>query len=680
MHRLLRRALAPLCLLPLAACDSGTESRPPLEVRLQAGMTAPSVEVGQGGVALVRCDLTLGATATGPQDRSATWLDATFHFYAGANRAAPVDSFTVSAAEMRQAWGSPSLLPGTPLTSRWTVRAGVPFAIGGRLRYQDGETDRVGTATFEPVACGGTIPPGGVAAPTVTGITVGPAGGEVEAGQVLTVTYTAGAAAGLWETVVTVSGAFSAERRAQEQFQPSQVRTVQIPVPTTAVLGQRVVVTVQAVDAALQASAAAPVQGPLVVDRTAPELSASLRGMNYLGTPEGLAGSYATGDVLSLWLRVQDNHALGSLVYEIGDPVVARDSVRLTGPFFQEERRIPIPAGWEGDLPVRVRARDAAGNPAGEMVSAPGAVTVHGVRTRPVRTASTPEHAWDAVLDASRGRLFLSIPDRREVAVLSLASMSFGTPIALPAVPGEMDLTRGGDSLVVALPQERAVAVVDLSRPAAAPAVFAITAAANGIVWSVRVAANGKALVVAGTPEGYTIVVELDPGTGAQRLREDAEEIRQPAPYVRMGRTLDRSRVMVSAVCNWLYTASTDRFGPCRPSAGAYPVSGDAAGRRYAQGPEVLDANLSLLHRFPSFDLALTGTSGISPDGETVYASSARGLFRARATDGAVLERIVLPPVYGRILFTPDGTSLIAIHNESDQLPHRTEVRVVDLR
>ena len=99
--------------------------------------------------------------------------------------------------------------------------------------------------------------------------------------------------------------------------------------------------------------------------------------------------------------------------------------------------------------------------------------------------------------DAKRDVLYLSQPDSQRVAVLSLGTYTYGTPLAMPSVPAGLDLTPGGDTLLVALRRAAALGVVDLTlaTPSVDTARLAFDTSLGRGPDALRVLANGKAIV-----------------------------------------------------------------------------------------------------------------------------------------------------------------------------------------
>src|SRR6266436_9798608 len=69
---------------------------------------------------------------------------------------------------------------------------------------------------------------------------------------------------------------------------------------------------------------------------------------------------------------------------------------------------------------------------------------------------------YDIAFDSKRSALYLSQPQSQQVAVLSTTTMTLQTPIALFGSPSGLDLSVGGDSLVVALKSTQLLAIVNL--------------------------------------------------------------------------------------------------------------------------------------------------------------------------------------------------------------------------
>jgi hypothetical protein len=665
-----RAGLIAAAAFALAAC-SDSPSGPPtggggggggsLTVAITASMTQPNfLRAPVDPAATLECPLVLHGKATGPAGATAQWGNGVFRFFAGPQRDVPIDSFTVTADEIRQSWDPPTITAGAVMESRWRLSAGVPFAITADLDYGVAGSTVVHKASF--AASCGPAAPAGTAGPTLSSVSVAPGSGELQAGQGLAVTYTLAAPAGAWETSVLLTGAATGEYRVRETFQTADTRTVTVQIPANATLAGALRVYVRATDSFLRAVQVEAANTLAVVDHTPPTL---LRvAMNATTVTDGnhIAGQFGAGDTIQAYWFGQDENALQWVGWGIDGASPARDSV-LVSAAGANPLRIAVLPEWAGAPALRLWVADRGGNHSPEMVSAAGAFRVFPVRTRPVRAAQTPGAADDAVIDERRGLLYVSMRDPGRIAVLSLATMTFGTPIALPGNPGAIDLTVGGDSLLVLLPDASAVGVVSLPQPGAAVATVPINTP-----WarSLRVAADGRVLVSL-----LGQLADVDLATGAIHvLASDGGNV---SP---LGRTRDRSRVVFAGNCRFDYVAASHTVTPCQQAyTGARRPSLDDAGRVVSFGTYVYGPQGLII--FPQ-ELGLTGSVAPSPDGSEVFLGTARGLLRARP-DGVVLDRTSsLPALYGRLLFTDGGATLVSVDTPPNQ--PNTRVYAVDLR
>jgi hypothetical protein len=164
----------------------------------------------------------------------------------------------------------------------------------------------------------------------------------------------------------------------------------------------------------------------------------------------------------SIAIGASDNHALAWIGWRETAPVALADSVQVNGvPSSTVSLPINVSTSLMGDtVDLTVFAKDEDGN----VVSAPlNPYPVSSVTTHP--TLSIPRGAGiaDAAFDSTRGLLYLAKPDSQIVAVLSLNSMTYQPAIPVSGTPVGLDLSPGGDSLIVGLSSPAAVAIVSLS-------------------------------------------------------------------------------------------------------------------------------------------------------------------------------------------------------------------------
>jgi hypothetical protein len=683
------RSLAVVAALALAAtaCDSATDSKPEptagVVVQLSGSAGNLTVATSPEGKRVAECPVELIATVPAGKGGLVTWGDATMRWYFGTDRSAPSDSSVFSGHEIARGWGSPQIGPGEARRAQWRFWAGAPYKATLVLSYQEGTKGPLKKVEYT-FTCGPEAPQAAVPVPTITGLQVydegNAIGREVLPGCMLRVSYVGKSSVGLWETGVVVSGAFSAHVRVPHSLEGHSGHGVSIPIPPDAVVGEPIRIQAYAADAFLQVGTTVFPDSVRLVDRVAPVLvSASLESIP--GSVTRLSGTFAEGDTIPLSVRTTARVPVSWLVYTLGAPVNVHDSVAVpSGGQYEHTIRIPTRAGWAGTPPISVYVRGSSSLASNVISSAPGGPNIYPQRVRPVRSAATANPATDMVLDEARGLLYLSFWEKR-VEVLSLATMTFGTPITLPAGASGIDLTRKGDTLLVALGNQ-SLGVVDLARPGS---VDQVPLAPGGTaMWAtgVRVAANGKVLVSAapvGT-HGASVVEMTSSGTG-QRVRTDAAAA---GVWTMAIRSADRSRVIFHngglPSCSIVYSAASDAFGSCIGTEQSGTWSSTPSGSRFARGYGVQDVASGPVRVFP-FLWQGTYASGISPDGADLYIGAYGGLTRARISDGALLERIPLPPVTdGRILFTGGGRYLLAVDAHVGRAADPTRVYLVDLQ
>jgi hypothetical protein len=550
--------------LTVAGCRDGTAPDNRLTVAVTvAGLEGPFVTTVSDSEITVECGVHLRAVATG--SGRATWLDATFEFFVGRSRLTPVDSVLITESDIRSSWGAAEIAAGQAQESGWTVQAAIPFAAAIEYRYQL-ETGRRGTTRVE-FTCGPEVPPS-ARPPTITSLTVQVPPGGLEPQDTLAVEYAATSEIGLWQTLVRLAGPCQVERVFAENLAHSVTRTVVLPIPADCRLGVPIDVTVSARDAALLETSRRSPTRPVLVDLTPPTVDPMLFPPAG-GSTQLFSGDYFVGDSIYFIFMASDNHALRALVWEVW-PAGFRDSLVVTGANAAPWLKIPIRSEWTGPIELRLYARDVVGLTSEVFHSPPDSLRVHPTVQRSTAWTSVDGEVREIAIDTRRGAIYLMQWHPGRIAVFETTTMRVTQTVLLPSNPTDIDLTPGGDSLVVALPVERALGVFDLraapltldSRP-----LSLLDTTRNQYPWRLRVAANGKALVpLAGSvPSTYTLL-EVDLGTGAERLRTDAGD----GGFVSggpLGRSHDHSMLVLNGGPGRFqrYDAGTDAFGPGYP-------------------------------------------------------------------------------------------------------------------
>lgn len=670
-HHLRQLAAVAIAAGVVTSCGGDTTRPiPALSVSVAAASPPTWFVDAADGTPKLNCAFRLKAWATGTG--TARWGDAVMRFYFGRNRVVPSDSQAFSPEQVQQAWGSTISVSDTPQSS-WTAWGTAPFDVEIEFHYVGSAGVAVAPARVR-VTCG-AAPGTSDTEPTVSALTVTPDAGTLVNGSTLRVAYTASAANGLWATTVKVSGGVSYEKTWPESG-TTVTRTLDVTVPTNVVLGVPITVSVIAEDNALVTAARSVMTTAVVIDTVRPRISNSSFGGPYTGP----SGQVAVGDVLLVSLGASDNNALGWLVWELGAPANVRDSLRLpagaaTMPVNQQ---LVVRPEWVGMQTMSVYLTDAAGLKSDVVTTAPGQISFYPLVTHPTSAATTPELSstvGNHVYDAKRNLLYLAMPDARGVAVYDLATATFRQSITFASDVGPgLDITPSGDSLLVAMPTQKALAIVNLDRPADAPTMLTLsvldTAGTESVAVTpqpslVRVAANGKAVIaLSHRTAGGDYIVTVDLASGAQAIRSDARATGH-FPVQAMGTTPDRSSVVVIGPnCSRLYRSASDDFSACEGPSGIASSSGsvgmDAAGDRFSVGNSAYDLSFTPVTPANGINTQMLAAA-ISPDGTVLHVSTSQAVSAMRISDGKMLERFNVPLPVRRLIMAPTGQWLVVL-------------------
>lgn len=643
------------------ACHDSTGPAPGSDVRVSVALTkltGPSFVTGPApdDLPAMACDAELQAANTGRD--TATWRDATFFLYAGKDRSAPVDSAVFPAADVQKVWGSPGIGGGQTQQSAWRVTVTIPWATTMAYHYASSSGGAVKTASVS-FACG-PIPPATAPPPTITNLTVQAPAVGLQPGDTLAVTYAATGQAGLWATTIRLSGPCDVQRSVAETLQVSVTNTVRVPLPTSCRVGMPIGVTLEARDAALQRATRTLATQLSITDQTPPRLI-------WAGTPH-LGGDYFVGDTIYAQVFAWDDYALEALTWEVW-PAGFRDSLRTTAASMTPWIGIPVQPTWSGPIRLRVYARDAAGLTSDTLSSAPDSIRVLPTIQRPVITTTLPAQLLDMQIDAKRGVLYIVPAWGANLFAVSTTSLAI-TAIPLAYHPSGIDLSPGGDSLILTLPEARSLAILDLRQPSFSPVLVPVTqldSTVNQRPDQVAVAANGKAFLPLGgsAASAYTLR-EVDLTTGAQRIRTDAGNMGSVGG-ARLARSFDHSTLVMNGSYFQRYDAATDAFGPALTPPYAWGPTVDGTGQHTVLALDLYDAGLQFVRRIRSPMGAGVPTLALSPDGAYLY-EGLRWIVRARVSDGMVQDRSPAPFVPDLIRVSPDGTLLAMLDRNSGRV------------
>jgi len=646
--------------------STGPDARLTVTVTV-ASLEGPSITTVSDSETTIECGIYLRAVATG--SGRATWLDATFAFYVGRDRSTPIDSAIIPASDIRSSWGTAEIAAGETQESGWNVRAGIPFGAAIEYRYQL-ESERRTRTTRVEFTCGPEVPPS-VQPPAITKLTVQVPPGGLEPRDTLVLEYAATSEIGLWQTLVRLSGPCGVERPFAENLVQGVTRSVAIPIPAECRLGVPMDVTVFARDAALLEASRRSDTRPVLVDLTPPTVYPMLFPPSGGSATEQFSGDYFVGDSIYFIFIASDNHALRALVWEVW-PAGFRDSVVVTGWDVAPWLKIPVRPEWTGPIQLRLYARDAAGLTGEAFESPPNAMRVYPTVQRPTASTSLEAEIRDVVFDTRRGVMYLKQWNPGGVVVFNMSTMTVTRTLLLPSYPADLDLTPGGDSLVVALPAERALGVIDLRMTPLTLELRSLTlldTTLNQYPRAARVAANGKAFVpLAGSVSSAYTLLELDLATDGERLRTDAGNGGNVGGGA-LGRSHDHSTLVLNGGPSLFqrYDATQDAFGPGR-SAIPYdwtPVV-DGTGQHVAIGLDIYDASLEFLRRVRTPSPGGVPLSALSPDGAYLYMVYwSHGIVRSRVSDGEIVDRTPNPIRPDLIRASPDGATLVTVETRS---------------
>ena len=625
----------------------------------------------------ISCDVNLIMTAHGKG--TAGWTGAKALWFVGRNRTTPIDSTFNSSSDVEDGFGGAGgINAGETLRTTWTFHDAVPFEVTFSFSYR---TDKgsIGAATTH-FRCGPD--PATAVMPNVAAITVPSPTSGLKAGDTVSVSYQETSSSGVWMSDVQITGAFLAEQWVGEHLTTNVDRTVKFVVPVGMTPGVPLVVWVRAYDAALEGTERSLQTQLTFVDVTPPTIS----------MPWNIAGQFAVGDTMTLSANGYDDNLLGWLVWSLGPPANARDSVAATPGHAAELLSAPviIRPEWVGTPVASLYVRDAAGLTSATISTQPDGLRFYPVVNRPTTdplVLSPVGDVDDIVYDAQRGLMYVGLPNDYRIGVFSPSTMAAQPPIVLSGPFGGMDLSLSGDSLLVAVPSADAIYVFDLTHPSAPPSTLRLTVLDTAATYrggpfqpsAVRVAANGKMLVfLTYSTTSNDQVVEVDLATGKQRVRTDARLLATVDPlWTRyLGRSPDRSRIYAVGTTAGTYDAASDTFtisllGSLSTCTG---MTFDNAGAMLTRGNEVRDRDLQ---RVAEMYFAGHGVCiAISPDGSTVYEADGGANLRSMSLGTQLMiERVPLPLAPDRLFVDPGGDWLLAFKTRQGAKVTRVALR-----
>jgi hypothetical protein len=661
-------------------CGDATGPDPELQVKVTLStFSGPAYGSNPAGEATVNCGFGLTAVATG--EGTATWGSATYRVFIGGDRSAPVDTVILEASDIADSWDSPQITAGQNQTASWEVSSGIPFAAAFEFRYSAHGKTKSTKVDFD---CSPPISTT-AAPPLVTALTVVPPSGELPAGAPLTVSYAAEAGNGLWQTRVRINGPCEVEQLFPEQAKTSTSHSLSIRLPASCQLGLPIIIIVDAWDIAGK-NVRRVLTTPLVIaDRAKPQIFAMFAPPGGGSYTTVAGGDYFAGDSIRVLLSASDNHALAALVWEVL-PSGERDSVLVSGAGASMNLGVKIGPDVTGPIQLRFFARDAVGLTSDTIVTPVDSLRVHPSIERPTRTGTVSGETREVAFDERRGVLYLAQGNDHRIAIVSTQTLQIISTLALPAVPLDLDMSDGGDSLFVVLAQRAELGVIDLRQPTLSLSTLPLTAISSTrgqAPIQVRVGSNGHAFVtVSGSDAAGRVMLDVDLAGGEQRTLTAAGASGDVGIGI-LERSLDRSvLVLTTATQNCgvqRYVVASNNFSACKlPRVSDVRASVSRTGDRVALGFDVYDASLRLL---PKANTQFSGgvpRSALSADGNSLFIVNwPHGLVRLSASDGTILDRTLNPITASFIRVSPDGTMLLTLDSNYGT---QTRISLIDLR
>jgi DNA-binding beta-propeller fold protein YncE len=270
----------------------------------------------------------------------------------------------------------------------------------------------------------------------------------------------------------------------------------------------------------------------------------------------------------------------------------------------------------------------------------------------------------DLIVDARRDRVYVLQMLPRRVAAYSMTTLALVGTAALSGTPRDMDITPGGDSLLVTVAGSGTLAVIDLLQAtlSAVEIPLVLDPALSQYPDGVAALADGRALIALGSFQGLpgNHMHEIDLRTGAQRSRPDVSA-NGIIEGTGMARSDDGRRVVVqSGVGLRIYDLASDAFGPVQGTRGFSNVSLNVDGSRIAVGLALHDGALAFQRDADALPGQELTASRLSPSGGAlVHAWRDRGIMWSTTNDGRILHRLTIPYPVTQMRFTPDERVLI---------------------
>ena len=379
----------------------------------------------------------------------------------------------------------------------------------------------------------------------------------------------------------------------------------------------------------------------LVIFVASPHMSGAFKALS--GSP-----GVVVGDTATLSVTASARQGIAWIGYAIGPPLNTRDSVAVSGDSVVHAFKIRVDSGWISGsyyLPsIGMFARDPKGH-LGRGGVDENFLVVSGPR-RPEVWAPLNGVVHDVALDTLHGILYLSQPFEERILRLSLATMTFGAPIALSGWPYGLDLSAGADSLFVGLYLTHELGIVDLSTDAVTRIPLTIPTNLGFGADFVQEATNGKVLISVSDPYGLGEIWAYDLNTHQQGRRVDADGPPCSLEGAFGPMTRLRNPSLIASRFNGtlaIYEVAPDSFTWRRQLNANGPLSTDRTGQHLLLGNHLFTADLHEVGVYERETFLAVDGSVIAPDAASAFFTTIYGFDKVRLPDGAVPNRFPWP-------------------------------------
>ena len=280
--------------------------------------------------------------------------------------------------------------------------------------------------------------------------------------------------------------------------------------------------------------------------------------------------------------------------------------------------------------------------------------------------------AADVAYDEKRNLLYLAEPGFSQIGVLSLASLEYGEPIPTgPSRPTGLDLSVSQDSLIVSLPEAKAIGVIHLATTTRVLDTVSVNVDdfMNQRPDILRVMEGGK-VVIAATFDGSGFggqVLEYDLATQTQRaavvgINDGVTEL------TRLARSGNRQKLLLlidDSCCplvGFVYNAHADSWSSQIATVDRFfpSVAATSDGARFLIRATLFSGTLVPLQTY-SPNGYTDGPTALSIDGTTGFFATADGVLALQLADGRTSRTMPTSGPPTQIFVLPTGKALVVL-------------------